>query len=132
MVATNGKIPRNEAATYGEVLREETHCKNPREDIQLQILEEIQVGELGSVLLQDANEDSKLPIEYIGLHGIKFDKIEGDGMKIISRGVKISCDQHPKRRKTITHASKGKQVVESTTQTNAKTHKSLGMTKSIE
>lgn len=63
MVATNGKIPRNEAATYGEVLREETHCKNPREDIQLQILEEIQVGELGSVLLQDANEDSQLPIE---------------------------------------------------------------------
>nr|GMC60561.1 hypothetical protein Iba_chr02bCG11930 [Ipomoea batatas] len=64
MVATNGKIPRNEAATYGEVLREETHCKNPREDIQLQILEEIQVGELGSVLLQDANEDSQLPIEF--------------------------------------------------------------------
>ncbi|XP_019157712.1 PREDICTED: uncharacterized protein LOC109154352 isoform X2 [Ipomoea nil] len=118
MAVANGEIAANMAAAPAEV---PVNVVAAPDEIPINVvasLDEnlVNVAELKSLPAKDTQD--------VGLHGI-----QGEGMKITSHVVKINFGRPLKRRKTIAHASKGKQVDEYAPPSNAKTHKSLGMTK---
>nr|GMD42303.1 uncharacterized protein LOC109154352 isoform X2 [Ipomoea batatas] len=86
----------------------------------------LSVGDSVHKVIDDLNSQ----VTDVGLHGIESHNTVGEGMMTTSHGVKISFGQPAKRRKTTSHARKGKEVVDSAPPTKPKKQKHLGITKS--
>nr|GLL39499.1 uncharacterized protein LOC109154352 isoform X2 [Ipomoea trifida] len=94
--------------------------------IETQVDHLLSVGDSVHKVIDDLNSQ----VTDVGLHGIESHNTVGEGMMTTSHGVKISFGQPAKRRKTTSHARKGKEVVDSAPPTKPKKQKHLGITKS--